>query len=71
MQGLLAQSVVHLIGSSLTGIDCERVQTLSGHILLTEIGNLTIVFLIQVVVLEQDTFTLAKYWFNLGRPVPV
>ena len=24
-----------------------------------------------VVVLEQDTFILAKYWFNPGRPVPV
>ena len=24
-----------------------------------------------VVVLEQDTFILAKYWFNTGRPVPV
>ena len=24
-----------------------------------------------VVVLEQDTFMLAKYWFNPGRPVPV
>ena len=24
-----------------------------------------------VAVLEQDTFILAKYWFNLGRPVPV
>ena len=23
------------------------------------------------VVLEQDTFILAKYWFNPGRPVPV
>ena len=23
-----------------------------------------------VVVLEQDTFILAKYWFNPGRPVP-
>ena len=24
-----------------------------------------------VVVLEQDTFILAKYWFNPGRSVPV
>ena len=24
-----------------------------------------------VVVLEQDTFILAQYWFNPGRPVPV
>ena len=24
-----------------------------------------------VVVLEQDTFILALYWFNPGRPVPV
>ena len=24
-----------------------------------------------VVVLEQDTFILAKYWFNPGRRVPV
>ena len=24
-----------------------------------------------VVVLEQDTFILAEYWFNPGRPVPV
>ena len=24
-----------------------------------------------VVVLEQDTFILAYYWFNPGRPVPV
>ena len=24
-----------------------------------------------VVVLEQDTFILAKYWFNPGRPFPV
>ena len=24
-----------------------------------------------IVVLEQDTFILAKYWFNPGRPVPV
>ena len=24
-----------------------------------------------VVVLEQDTFILAKYWFKPGRPVPV
>ena len=24
-----------------------------------------------VVVLEQDTFILAKYWFNPGRPDPV
>ena len=24
-----------------------------------------------VVVLEQDTFILAQYWFNQGRPVPV
>ena len=24
-----------------------------------------------VVVLEQDAFILAKYWFNPGRPVPV
>ena len=24
-----------------------------------------------VVVLEQDTFVLAQYWFNPGRPVPV
>ena len=24
-----------------------------------------------VVVLEQDTFILAKYWLNPGRPVPV
>ena len=23
------------------------------------------------VVLEQDTFILARYWFNPGRPVPV
>ena len=40
MQGLLAQSVVHLIGSSLTDIDCERVQTQSGHILLSGQLNL-------------------------------
>ena len=24
-----------------------------------------------VVILEQDTFILAKYWFKPGRPVPV
>ena len=24
-----------------------------------------------VVVIEQDTFILAYYWFNPGRPVPV
>ena len=24
-----------------------------------------------LVVLEQDTFILAQYWFNLGRPFPV
>ena len=24
-----------------------------------------------VVVLEQDTFIQAKYWFNPGRPIPV
>ena len=24
-----------------------------------------------VVVLEQDTLILAKYWFNPGRPIPV
>ena len=24
-----------------------------------------------VVVPEQDTFILAKYWFNPGRPIPV
>ena len=24
-----------------------------------------------VAVLEQDTFILAKYWFNPGRPVPI
>ena len=24
-----------------------------------------------VVVLEQDTFILASYWFNPGRPIPV
>ena len=24
-----------------------------------------------VVVLEQDTFILAQYWFNPGRPVPI
>ena len=24
-----------------------------------------------VVVLEQDIFILAKYWFNPGRPVPI
>ena len=23
-----------------------------------------------IVVFEQDTFILAKYWFNPGRPVP-
>ena len=40
MQGLLAQSVVHLIGSSLTGIAWERVQTLSDHILLSGQLNL-------------------------------
>ena len=26
---------------------------------------------IKIVVLEQDTFILAKYWFNPGRPIPV
>ena len=24
-----------------------------------------------IVVLKQDTFILAQYWFNPGRPVPV
>ena len=24
-----------------------------------------------IVVIEQDTFTLAKYWFNPGRPILV